>query len=222
MSWRHEWEACSSAEDLFRFASSRIGIGQNQDEFLRFLAYIDLANPVNVLEIGLRDGGTSFMFANSLKTCQHLIGVDIRLRNIQLLRSFRPNRIQRQDFIRGESARPCSISRVKRCLRSTKLDVLFIDGDHSYCGIAADFSNYHQFVRDGGIIAFHDICMDHHRRYGVKTPNDSGEVYLFWQKIRGSHETMEFFSDEKQNGAGIGAIIWDSGRSSHEELAGII
>jgi predicted acetyltransferase len=86
---------------------------------------------------------------------------------------------------------------------------LFIDGDHSYEGVAADFEAYRRYVRGGGLIAFHDICMDHRRRYGLETLNESGEVYRFWQRIRGSYETKEFFDDEKQNGAGIGIVIWD-------------
>ena len=212
IAWRCEWEACSSAEDLFNFAIAHIGIGQNRDEFLRFLAYIEATKPINVMEIGVREGGTSFMFANVLKTCRTVIGLDIRLQNLHLLRTFCPSWIRRQDFVCGDSTQPSTISRVKRRLGSAKLDVLFIDGDHSYSGVADYFKAYRQFVRDGGIIAFHDICMDHHRRYVAETPNDSGEVYRFWQRIRESYDTKEFFGDEKQNGAGIGVIIWDLSR----------
>jgi hypothetical protein len=38
-----------------------------------------------------------------------------------------------------------------------KFDCLFIDGDHKYAGVKADFENYSPFVRDGGVIIFHDI-----------------------------------------------------------------
>lgn len=211
--WQREWEFCSSVENYFNFASSRLGIGQNKDEFLRFLSYLDGREPINVLEIGVRHGGTNFMFSNCLKTCQHIMGVDIRLQNIHLLKAFKPVRIRRQDYICGQSTHPSTIKRVKRCIGSEKLDVLFIDGDHSYYGIVNDFNAYHQFVRDGGIIAFHDICMDHRKRYGIETSNDSGDVYLFWQKIRKTFEIREFFTDEKQNGAGIGTIVWDPSKS---------
>jgi cephalosporin hydroxylase len=214
ISWQREWEACSSAEDLFNFASSHIGLGQNRDEFLRFLAHIEGTKPVNVMEIGVRDGGTNFMFANALHTCRTVVGLDIHLQNIYLLRTFCPDWIRRQVFVCGNSTHLRTINRVRKRLGSAKLDVLFIDGDHSYSGIVADFKAYRKFVRDDGIIAFHDICIDHHRRFGIETPNDSGEVYIFWQKLRRIYETMEFFSDEKQNGAGIGIIIYDSSRSA--------
>jgi cephalosporin hydroxylase len=219
LTWHKEWQVCSSAEDLFNFASTHIGIGQNKEEFLRFLEYIQGANPNTVMEIGVRDGGTSFMFANALKTCRIIIGLDIYLKNIHLLRSYRPKWIQKQEFICGDSSSDSAIKRVEKSLGSAKLDVLLIDGDHSLKGVTRDYYAYRTFVRNGGIIAFHDICMDHRRRYGMDTPNDSGEVYVFWQKIRGNYETKEFFTDEEQNGAGIGIILWDPSRFEEQDLS---
>jgi predicted O-methyltransferase YrrM len=35
-------------------------------------------------------------------------------------------------------------------------DVLFIDGDHSYDGVKADFERWGPHVRDGGHLLFHD------------------------------------------------------------------
>ena len=37
------------------------------------------------------------------------------------------------------------------------IDLLFIDGDHSYEGVKADILNWSVFIKEGGIIAFHDI-----------------------------------------------------------------
>jgi len=38
----------------------------------------------------------------------------------------------------------------------TKIDVLFIDGDHSYEGCKGDIDAWQPFVKDGGVILFHD------------------------------------------------------------------
>jgi predicted O-methyltransferase YrrM len=35
-------------------------------------------------------------------------------------------------------------------------DLIFIDGDHSYTGVAADFHHWTQFLRPGGHLLFHD------------------------------------------------------------------
>jgi predicted O-methyltransferase YrrM len=37
-----------------------------------------------------------------------------------------------------------------------KIDLLFIDGGHSFQQVIADFDNYHQFVNGGGFIVFDD------------------------------------------------------------------
>jgi len=42
-------------------------------------------------------------------------------------------------------------------LNGEPLDFLFIDGDHTYEGVKRDFEMYSPLVRNGGIIAFHDI-----------------------------------------------------------------
>lgn len=39
---------------------------------------------------------------------------------------------------------------------SPTLDVLFIDGDHSYDGVKADWESYKSFLKDGAIVIFHD------------------------------------------------------------------
>lgn len=36
------------------------------------------------------------------------------------------------------------------------IDVLFIDGDHTYEGCLADINTWEPYVRDGGVILFHD------------------------------------------------------------------
>jgi predicted O-methyltransferase YrrM len=38
----------------------------------------------------------------------------------------------------------------------TQLDLLFIDGDHSYEGVKADWEAYKHFLKPGSIVVFHD------------------------------------------------------------------
>jgi predicted O-methyltransferase YrrM len=40
---------------------------------------------------------------------------------------------------------------------TTTLDLLFIDGDHSYEGVKADWEAYKSFLHPGSIVIFHDI-----------------------------------------------------------------
>ena len=41
-----------------------------------------------------------------------------------------------------------------------EFDVLFIDGDHQYEKVKSDYENYRGFVKEGGLIMFHDYKMD--------------------------------------------------------------
>lgn len=43
---------------------------------------------------------------------------------------------------------------------SRQIDLLFIDGDHSYEGCSADLTSWFRYVRSGGWIAFHDSSQD--------------------------------------------------------------
>ena len=39
---------------------------------------------------------------------------------------------------------------------TTSLDLLFIDGDHSYEGVKADWDAYNRFLKPGTLVVFHD------------------------------------------------------------------
>ncbi len=38
-----------------------------------------------------------------------------------------------------------------------EIDILLIDGDHSYEGVSADYKKFEPFVKDGGLILLHDV-----------------------------------------------------------------
>ena len=50
-----------------------------------------------------------------------------------------------------------TLEAARGALEGRQVDVLFIDGDHAYDGVKRDYEMYGSLVRDGGVIAFHDI-----------------------------------------------------------------
>lgn len=46
--------------------------------------------------------------------------------------------------------------RILNNMKDIAIDILFIDGDHSYEAVWRDFKNYQQFVKSGGFIVFDD------------------------------------------------------------------
>lgn len=51
-----------------------------------------------------------------------------------------------------------------------KIDILHIDGDHSYESVKNDYETWSPFVNDNGVILFHDTCVENFNgnEYGVK------------------------------------------------------
>ncbi len=109
------------------------------------------------IEIGVKFGGTSKLW--EICGFKNGIGVDIDISN------FRAKLGNNYNLIEGNSRDVSTISRVKDILCDEKVDFLFIDGAHDYDSCLMDFYNYKEFVREGGVIAFHDIVPEN---MGVK------------------------------------------------------
>lgn len=66
----------------------------------------------------------------------------------------------------GEEDRLVQIRRTSdeacRVLRPGIASLIFIDGDHSYEQVRADFENYRSFLAPGGVLAFHDYGFGSH------------------------------------------------------------
>jgi len=90
---------------------------------------------------------------------------------------------QRIDLIREDSHDIDTLRKVKAILGSNKLDFLFIDGDHTYQGVRKDFEMYSALVREGGMIAFHDIVPG--------LPQSVGGVPKFWKEIKNNYAHKE-------------------------------
>lgn len=164
--------------------------------------------PVRICEIGTWFGSTSLFLAGLSPSVKSYVGVDLEPRNYRLVSALAPRGVT-TSFVRGSSQDPATRKRVLAALGDEELDLLFIDGDHSYDGVRADLMDYRNLVRPGGLIALHDIVSDHAARYGSGTENSSGDVPRFWREIRQRFRHWEFVQDWDQDGYGIGVIEHD-------------
>jgi hypothetical protein len=173
-------------------------------------ALLDLARENGaqvVCEIGSRDAGTSVLFSLVLRP-QTLIVMDLYAKNRWRLRRAAPPE-QAVYVIDGDTSHPRTVARLRRTLGGRRLDLLLIDGDHRWSGVRQDFLNYREFVRDGGLVAFHDICEVTDPEAGATT----GDVPAFWKLISTIYPSHEFIAAPGQQGLGIGVLRYDSGRS---------
>jgi cephalosporin hydroxylase len=158
------------------------------------------------MEIGTNMGGTLFLFARVAAADACLVSLDLPGGafgggypdwKAPLFRSFARDR-QQVHLLRMNSHDPATRERVQALLAGRRLDFLLIDGDHSYEGVKADFEQYRDFVRKGGLIACHDIVPGHEARVGG--------VARFWQEHRSLYPYREFVGSPVQKGFGIG--VW--------------
>lgn len=202
-------EAAREPADFLALSKKLLGPHQFDSEICGFLAFAAQHGPTRrVMEIGTADGGTNFLLAHALPGVQLMLGLDLRVKNQPILRFFRQTS-QRFEYLEGSSYAPETVERVRSILAGQLLDVLFIDGDHTFAGAAADFRLHRQFVRPGGLIAFHDIVPDFKTRHGRDTGRWAGEVPQLWALLKPHFEVREFVDDPEQDGLGIGVLVHD-------------
>lgn len=157
-----------------------VGMFQHPDEIIPFCEWLNekIGELENVIEIGTLHGGTAAMWHCMSRGivmtldlpegrwggADHNYPERYQDRNTRLRRLF-PRIIP----LTGDSHVHTMTNAVGHILGGDKVDLLFIDGDHSYYGVDRDYTMYHQFVRSGGVIAFHDIAdTEMHTRDGVE------------------------------------------------------
>ena len=164
-----------------------------------------------MLEIGTAQGGTLYLFTRILNSDAEIISFDLPEGDFvgsypsykkAFYASFARGN-QRIFLVKANSHEESSLEAVKSILKGKKLDFLFIDGDHTYEGVQADFKMYGPLVRKGGLIAFHDICQSRRTGHG-----NSGAVFKFWNETRKMYPNEEIISNPGQDGCGIGIIYW--------------
>jgi predicted O-methyltransferase YrrM len=194
--------------ERFEYGGITVRPMQVMSELKSFLQLVASAPPAAVLEIGTARGGTLFLLSHVAKDDAVLVGVDApeRARTFagrprynrrrRLFEAFARSR-QRVVYLPMDSHRQETLARVQGALAGQQLDLLFVDGDHTAEGVAADFRMYAPLVRRGGLVAFHDI---------VPGPAEAvGGVPEFWQEIR-RDGCIEFVEDWTQGSCGIGVI----------------
>ncbi len=191
---------------IFQYLLFSINPGQVIFEITKLLEILKDLKPKTILEIGTARGGTLFLFTRIADPEAIIISVDLpggkfgggyTKWKIPLYQSF-AKKGQKIQLVRANSHNPKTFELLKAILDSRMVDFLFLDGDHTYEGVKRDFNKYSNLVKEGGIIALHDIA-EH-------SPKSKCNVYKFWDEIKNDYENLEIIKDRKQKWAGIGVI----------------
>jgi predicted O-methyltransferase YrrM len=179
---------------------------QVRSELLALARLVRRYNPKTLVEIGTHAGGTFFVLCRCADPHATVISIDLpgaqfsggQPKFIDSLLPRMPLETQSFHALRSDSHHPGSSAWLAKLLQGREVDVMLIDGDHTYDGVKKDFDMYSPFVRKGGIVAFHDV---------VKHTNDPDcEVDKFWEEVKTRYKHQELIEDPAQGWAGVGVL----------------
>jgi predicted O-methyltransferase YrrM len=197
---------------LLTLQAKRKGAKQKLREFALLARLVRKRRPNTVLEIGTMRGGTLWAWCRLASSDALLISIDLPggafgggysdAASERLAGYARPG--QTLELIRADSHDPATLTRLQSTLGSRQIDLLFIDGDHSYEGVALDYRMYAPLVRSGGLIALHDV---------LPGRAEDGDVNRFWNEVRDRHRHEEFADPDDLSWrgpwGGIGVLFKD-------------
>jgi hypothetical protein len=186
---------------------SPIVTAQRTYEFQELVKIYKTRHPEYVLEIGTWHGASLFHWLHNASSNAKIINIDLGPDrwnppepdfDTRIWGQWVPNGVELYTVI-GNSQDPNIVELIHH--RVPRIDFLWIDGDHSYEGVKADFQNYGPLVTSG-VIALHDIIQPI-RRMRIN-------VCKLWREIQeAGYKTQEIYSMPNQPDMGIGIIYID-------------
>jgi len=161
-------------------------IKQDPDEFEGLVKEIEKISPKVMLEIGILRGGIISFYRGKMK----VIGIEM-------------TGDYPEDVVIGDSHKEDTYRKVKTKLGNDLLDVLFIDADHSYEGCRKDYEMYSPLVREGGLIAFHDIIENGWHKEAKEMCNEKIEVWKLWKELKSIYPHKEIVCNDSWAGIGV-------------------
>jgi cephalosporin hydroxylase len=135
---------------------------QNPWELDQMLAVFERLQPARVLEIGAWHGGTLWHW---LQTGETVVVIDDEMRMMDEWRRWADETDSILWLLQGFSQDPEVIDAARNL---GPYDWVFVDGDHRYEAVKADWENYRDMVTPGGVFVFHDTQHPENKAdYGV-------------------------------------------------------
>jgi predicted O-methyltransferase YrrM len=146
--------------------------------------------PERVLEVGTAKGGTLYLWLQAAKKTATVVSVDLPADGFGAYSPSRasfyhqfPKPAQTLELLHEDSRAPETLQRTRELL-GDQIDFAFLDGDHRYEGVLADFNNFGPLVRPGGLIAFHQIL--------PQPASPQTQVFRLWDQLKKRYTCREF------------------------------
>jgi len=152
-------------EDLaFLFANTQLNHGivaLTFDEAAYLYRLVRTLRSATIAEIGRYKGGSTFLIAAAMSPDSELTSYDLR---VKLPDAFDYEELD--DELRAMLQRYSLAERVELVVADSRTappperpcDLIFLDGDHTYAGVAADFAHWREHLALSGHFVFHDAA----------------------------------------------------------------
>ena len=164
---------------------------QNLWELDQMLAVIERHEPNRILEVGTMWGGTLWHW---LQIASTVVSVDDEMRRADTWEQWAEEFDVDLVLLQGMSQDQMLIDQAHKL---GPYDFIFIDADHRYPSVKADWENYSPMIAPGGIFAFHDTQHIGDDSYGVEQ---------LWNEIT-SEGDVRWMHIVMTNHCGIG-LLW--------------
>lgn len=164
----HRWLACLRSPELRSLFNIPTHLTSRERATLRRLATereVATGRCINIVEIGSYLGASSAFMASGLaQPGSRVYCIDTWTNDAmtegrrETQAQFKSNTQRYSELIvpvRGWSHSPDVLGRIQR--EAGKIDLLFIDGDHSYEGVKADWINYQPLLANNATVVLHDV-----------------------------------------------------------------
>jgi len=184
-----------------------VELPQHSKEFQPLMQFLEKLQPRNLVEVGTREGGSLFMLSRILPPGSTIISVDLPgmawgRKDSGTRKQRIAERLRTDGFtvhlVERDSSLPETAAEVAGLLESAPIEALFLDGDHAFEGVLADFRNYQPLMKEQAPIIFHDIAR------AARLPKV--EVHYLWRVLKTFMPWLEFVA-APENGQGIGIAL---------------
>jgi hypothetical protein len=149
--------------------------------------------PRRLVELGVSLGTSFFAFCQAVKDAgigTELVAVDT-WEGDEHTGKYGPGHLERFNDVRRTRFPDVAVRQVMRPfdearteVEDASVDILHLDGCHTYEAARHDYEKWKGSVRSGGVILFHDIAVrDDGRGFGI---------YRLWEELKGRFPTAEF------------------------------
>ena len=174
-----------------------VQVFQHEAEFVSLLELYCERKPKRVLEVGSYHGGTLYHWLQNAEPGTGIVSLDTYTAadNRHLYKDWIPRGVE-LEVVAGDSHDPEIVQRISGF---APFDWIFIDADHYYPAVRADWDNFRPMCSPGAVVAFHDILTSEF--------HPEIEVERLWHEIQEDYETREIIEDRGAAWGGIGVVF---------------